>query len=153
MMMSAQLVSILVMFISGIAVGAVIDCTRTVLNEIPSKIIRRFTYLVEWIVWIFLGICTFYFLFLVKGGQWRVVDPLAQIAGIFAYEFIFQKLARLIGRVFVNILIKPVFFMGHLIVRIIHNLIRILLKGIALLARPFYKFYKKYLAKSFQKKK
>ena len=153
MMMSAQLVSILVMFISGIAVGAVIDCTRTVLNEIPSKIIGRFTYLVEWIIWILLGICTFYYLFLVKGGQWRVVDPLAQIAGIFAYEFIFQKIARFFGRVIVTILIKPIFFIGRLVVRIIRTIIHVLLKGIALLVRPIYKLYKKYLAKSFQKKK
>lgn len=152
-MMSAQLVSILVMFMSGIAVGAVIDCTRTVLNEIPSKIMGRFTYVVEWIIWIFLGICTFYFLFLVKGGQWRVVDPLAQIVGILAYEFMFQKIARFFGRVIVNIIFKPIFFILHLIVRVIFNLIRILLKGIAFLVRPIYKFYMKYLGKYFQKKK
>lgn len=152
-MMSAQLVSILVMFMSGIAVGAVIDCTRTVLNEIPSKIMGRFTYIVEWIIWIFLGICTFYFLFLVKGGQWRVVDPLAQIAGILAYEFMFQKIARFFGRVIVSIVFKPIFFTLDLIVRIIFNLIRILLKGIAFLIRPIYKLYKKYLGKYFQKKK
>lgn len=153
MMMSAQLVSILVMFISGIAVGAVIDCTRTLLNEVPSKIMGRFTYLVEWTIWVLLGICTFYFLFVVKGGQWRVVDPLAQIAGIFAYEFIFQRIARFLGRVIVTILIKPIFFIVHLLVQIISSIIRILLKGIALLVRPIYKLYKKYLAKSFQKKK
>ncbi|MEK4423584.1 spore cortex biosynthesis protein YabQ [Solibacillus sp. FSL K6-1523] len=152
-MMSAQLVSILVMFISGIAVGAVIDCTRTVLNEIPSKIMGRFTYIVEWIIWIFLGICTFYFLFLVKGGQWRVVDPLAQIAGIFAYEFIFQKIARFLGRVVINVLIRPILFIGHLIILIIRNVVYVILKSIALLVRPIYKLYKKYLPKSFQKKK
>lgn len=152
-MMSAQLISILVMFMSGIAVGAVIDCTRTILNELPNRLLRRVTHLVELVVWIFLGICTFYFLFSLKGGQWRIVDPLAQITGIFAYEFIFQKIARFIGRVFVAIFIKPLLFIIHLIVRIILKVIRLLQVGIELLIRPFYKLYKKYLSKSFQKMK
>ena len=80
--MSAQLVSMFLMFISGIAVGAVIDCTRTLIWQIPLKWVHQIATFIEWIIWILLGVCTFYLLFLIKGGQWRVVDPLAQIAGI-----------------------------------------------------------------------
>ena len=150
MMMSAQLVSMIVMFISGIAVGAVIDCTRTILNKIPLKIVRRFIVLLEWLVWLFLGISTFYLLFLIKGGQWRFVDPLAQIAGIVAYEFAFQKIARFLGRVFVNIFIKPFFYIGHLFVRIVRGIVRIVVGLIIMIGNPFYKFFKKYLSKAFK---
>lgn len=67
-MMSAQLVSIIVMFISGIAVGAVIDGTRTILGQVPSVNFRKIALLVEWAVWLFLAISTFYLLFLIKGA-------------------------------------------------------------------------------------
>ena len=144
-MMSAQLVSILVMFISGIAVGAIIDCTRILILQIPLKWIHQIAFVIEWIIWLFLGICTFYFLFLIKGGQWRVVDPLAQIAGIVAYEFIFQRFIRFIGRMIVNILFKPVFYIVHFIVRILRTIIRWLIAGIMLLFRPITKLFKKYL--------
>ncbi len=145
MMMSAQLVSIFVMFISGIAVGAVIDCTRYTVRQIPMQFFRSLATIIEWIVWVFLGICTFYFLFLIKGGQWRVVDPLAQIAGIVAYEFIFQKFIRFIGRLIVNILIKPFFYIGHLFVRFVRTIIRWIVAAIVLLTRPIWKLFKKYL--------
>ena len=145
MMMSAQLVSMFVMFISGIAVGAVIDCTRILIWQIPLKWVHQIATFIEWIIWILLGVCTFYLLFLIKGGQWRVVDPLAQIAGIVAYEFIFQRFIRFIGRMIVNILFKPVFYIVHFIVRILRTIIRWLIAGIMLLFRPITKLFKKYL--------
>ena len=149
MMMSAQLVSMFLMFISGIAVGAVIDCTRTLIWQIPLKWVHKVAFFFEWLIWLFLGICTFYLLFLIKGGQWRVVDPLAQIAGIVAYEFIFQKIIRFIGRVIVTILIKPLYYVVRLIVGIVRTLIRWTIAGIVLLFRPITKLFKKYLLKSF----
>ena len=144
-MMSAQLVSMFVMFISGIAVGAVIDCTRILIWQIPLKWVHQIATFIEWIIWILLGVCTFYLLFLIKGGQWRVVDPLAQIAGIVAYEFIFQRFIRFIGRMIVNILFKPVFYIVHFIVRILRTIIRWLIAGIMLLFSPITKLFKKYL--------
>lgn len=150
--MSAQLVSMLVMFISGIAVGAVIDCTRSILSQLPFKGLRKITLLIEWVIWLFLGLCTFYFLFLIKGGNWRVVDPLAQIAGIVMYEFVFQKAARLGGRILVNILIRPFFYVGHLFVRLIRGILRLLVAIIVFLSTPIRKIYKKTWFKTFQKK-
>ena len=148
-MMSAQLISIFSMFISGIAVGAVIDCTRILIWRIPFKWVHQMAFIIEWIIWLFLGICTFYLLFLIKGGQWRVVDPLAQIAGIVAYEFIFQKIIRFIGRMIVIIFIKPSYYVVLLIVRILRTFIRWIVAGIAFLLRPIIKLFKKYLLKSF----
>lgn len=150
--MDAQLVSIVVMFISGVFVGAVIDFVRTMSTSyLNYTFIRRFVFLIECVVWLFLGVCTFYFLFLIKGGQWRFIDPLAQIAGIFSYEIIFQKIFRLIGRIFVNIIVKPFFFIGHMFVHFVRGILRFLIKFVKILATPLYKIYKKFMPKNFQK--
>lgn len=149
-MISAQLVSIFVMFMSGIAVGAVIDLVRVTLHTLG---IHRIAYIIEWLVWIILGICTFILLFLVKGGQWRAVDPIAQIAGIFAYELLFQNFFRLLGRILVNSIIKPFYFIGRLFVHIVRHIIIILIKIIKSLTKPIYRFFSKKTANVFQKRK
>ena len=149
-MMSAQLVSILVMFISGIAVGVVIDLVRTTLQTLG---IHRIAFLVEWLIWLVLGVCTFVLLFFVKGGQWRVIDPMAQIAGIFVYALLFQRIFRLIGRVLVNSIIKPIYFVGYLVVHIIRKIIIIFVKVLVFLFHPIYIFFYKKMENIFQKKR
>ena len=151
-MMSAQLVSIIVMFISGIAVGAVIDGTRTILGQVPSVNFRKIALLVEWAVWLFLAISTFYLLFLIKGGHWRFVDPLAQIVGIISYELFFQNIIRFMGRLIVNILIKPLYYIGHIFVALIRKIIKFLVRLCVLLTNPIFKFFEKYLLKTFKTK-
>lgn len=150
MMMSAQLVSIFIMFMSGIAVGAVIDGVRISLQFFG---VHRLVFLLEWLMWGLLGICTFYFLFLIKGGEWRVVDPLAQIAGIISYELLFQKIFRLVGRFFVNSIIKPFYFIGHLFVQVVRKIIIILVRLIKILVGPIHGFFSNILSNAFQKKR
>lgn len=152
-MMSVQLVSILVMFISGIAVGAIIDFIRINIQYIPLKNVRRVTWLFEWFVWLLLGITTFYLLFLVKGGQWRFVDPLAQIAGIATYELIFQKSVRFLGRLLFNLLIRPILFIGHVFAKIIRSIIRLVIGLFIFIFHPIYKVFKTCYLKIFKRKK
>lgn len=151
--MSVQLVSILVMFISGIAVGAIIDFIRINIQYIPLKNVRRVTWLFEWFVWLLLGITTFYLLFLVKGGQWRFVDPLAQIAGIATYELIFQKSVRFLGRLLFNLLIRPILFIGHVFAKIIRSIIRLVIGLFIFIFHPIYKVFKTCYLKIFKRKK
>ena len=148
-MMSAQLISIIIMFISGIAVGAVIDCTRTILQNIPVKRVRYIKTFIEWSIWLALGVSTFYFMFLIKGGQWRVVDPLAQIAGIITYEFMLQRIFRFLGRLFVTIVIKPIFYLVQLVIRFIQMILRWITGFFLFVTRPIYKLFKKILLKTF----
>lgn len=150
--MSAQLVSIIVMFVSGIAVGAVIDGTRTIVGQVPPIIFRKMVLLIEWCVWLFLAISTFYLLFLIKGGHWRFVDPLAQILGIISYELFFQNITRFIGRLIVNIFIKPIYYIGHLFVALIRKLIKLIVRLFILLTKPIFKVFEKYLIKNFKSK-
>ena len=144
-MMSAQLVSIIIMFISGIAVGAAIDGTRTILGQVPFQFFHKIALLVEWLVWLFLAISTFYLLFLIKGGQWRFVDPLAQILGIISYELIFQNITRFIGRIIVNIFIRPLCYVGHVIFTIFRKFIRILMNFGVFITNPIFKIINKFL--------
>lgn len=148
--MSAQLVSILVMFISGIAVGAVIDFIRINIYYIPLKNIRRVTWLFEGLVWLFLGMSTFYLLFLVKGGQWRFVDPLAQIAGIATYELVFQNSVRFIGRLLFNLFLRPILFIGYVFAKVIRSIIKLVIAFIVFISYPIVKVFKKYWLKTFK---
>ena len=150
--MSAQLVSILVMFVSGIAVGAVIDGTRTIVGQVPHIIFRKMVVLIEWCVWLFLAISTFYLLFLIKGGHWRFVDPAAQLLGIISYELFFQNITRFIGRLIVNIIIKPIYYIGHMFVALIRKIIKLIVKLLVLLTNPIFKVFEKYLIKNFKSK-
>ena len=152
-MMSEQLVSIIVMFISGIAVGAIIDCTRFLIDRFLSyTVLRHMATVIELVVWTFLGIVTFYLLFLIKGGQWRFLDPLAQIAGIFFYEALLQNVFRFIGRLVVNIFIKPIYFVGHLFVATTRKILRIILKIFKVPIIFIYKIFMKFLPNRFQKR-
>ncbi len=128
--MSAQLVSMIVMFLAGVMVGAAIDCIRTLISYCSTKsIIYKLSYIIEVTFWIILGGVTFYLLFLVKGGDWRAVDALAQILGIFAYDLLFQRILRFIGRCLVNIIFRPIFFVAHIFVVVIRNIVRMAYRG------------------------
>lgn len=141
--MSEQLVSTFVMFLAGIMVGAVIDCIRHMTSSLPKKsIFYKLSPFIEIVFWAILGTITFYFLFLIKGGEWRAIDPIAQIAGIISYDLFFQPILRFIGRVFVNITIRPVLFVGRLVFLIIRKIIHIVIRIVKLLVRPFSKIYK-----------
>ena len=152
MTINEQVVSILIMALSGLLIGAIVDCTRFSLGALSQKsILKRMGYGVELIVWALLGALTFYILFTIKGGEWRLVDPLAQILGIFLYESVFQRYFRFIGRVFVLLIIKPIIAIIKLIKSIIYNTIRLVIRIILIMLIPFYKIYNKFLKKHIQK--
>lgn len=141
--MSVQLISTAVMFLAGIMVGAVIDCIRCMLLLLPKKsVIYKLSFLIELVCWLILGIITFYFLFMLKGGEWRVVDPLAQLAGIVAYDLFFQPVFRFIGRMFTVLIIKPVLFIVTFVFLVVRNVIRIFVRILNFLFRPITKLYK-----------
>lgn len=152
MTISEQVVSILIMALSGLLVGATVDCTRYLLSALsPKSILRRMGYGVELTVWALLGALTFYILFNIKGGEWRLVDPLAQVLGIFLYESVFQRYFRFFGRVFIILIIKPIIAIIHFIYWFITGILKILIRIISFILKPFYKIYSKFLKKHFKK--
>ena len=141
--MSVQLISTAVMFLAGIMVGAVIDCIRYMLLLLPKRsVIYKLSFFIELICWLILGIITFYFLFMLKGGEWRVVDPLAQLAGIIAYDLFFQPIFRFIGRMFTVLMIKPVLFIVTFVFLVVRSIIRVFVRILNFLFRPITKLYR-----------
>lgn len=152
MTINEQVVSMLIMALSGLLVGAIIDCVRFTLGALsPKSILRRMGYGVELIVWAVLGGLTFYILFTIKGGEWRLVDPLAQILGIFLYESIFQPYFRFAGRVFILLVIKPIIAIIKFIFYVIRGIIGLVIRIVVILLTPFYMIYNKFLKTHIQK--
>lgn len=147
MILTSQTISIFIMLCSGIIMGACLDGFRVFWSTRKHWRLYSSYRLFEWLMWIFFGIGTFYLLFLIKGGAWRYLDPLAQFIGIFIYSVALKKISRFIGSVLQVLIIKPIYFFVHVFVMIIHQLIRmfiLLVKRILFL--PLYlirKFFKK----------
>ena len=141
--MSVQLISTAVMFLAGIMVGAVIDWIRYMLSMLPNKsVIYKISFFIELICWLALGILTFYFLFMLKGGGWRIVDPLAQMAGIITYDLFFQSIFRFAGRMFILLTIRPILFIITFAFLLVRNVLYMFVRILNFFFRPIIKFYK-----------
>jgi len=152
MIVSEQFVQLLVMVLSGIAVGFIIDSVRLIVFSTPKRSsLRKWMMVFELLTWILLGGLTYYLLFWLKDGAWRAYDPLAQIAGIFLYQTFFQTFLRFIARILVNITWRPFWFIVRLIITIIRQILKIIIDICIFVLRPFVKIYS-YLSNTFLKK-
>lgn len=153
MTLSVQFLSLLAMIGTGIAAGAFIDMIGTGTAHAGKKsIIRRRAAWFEVIGWILIGSGTFYILFLVRDGAWRIYDPVAQISGMLLYATFFYRPLRLLGRVLLMLIVKPVWFVIHLIVSLIRQIIRLVSKLVALPLRPVVKLFRIMAGKLFNKR-
>ena len=143
MSLSVQFLSLLAMIGTGIVAGAFMDMIGIGTAHAGKKsFIRKRAAWFEIIGWILVGCGTFYILYLVRDGAWRMYDPLAQISGLLLYASFFYKPFRFLGRVILMLLIKPIWFMIHLLVSVVRQVIRIVVKIIAFLFMPFVKLYR-----------
>ncbi|GLC90403.1 spore cortex biosynthesis protein YabQ [Lysinibacillus piscis] len=152
MIVSEQFFQLIVMILSGIAVGFIIDSVRLITFSTSKKsILRKWAIFLEFITWIVLGCLSYYLLFWLKDGAWRAYDPLAQIAGIFLYQAFLQGFFRFVARVIVAITWKPFWWIVRLIFALLQQIIRFFFNIGLLLVRPFVKIYS-YLSYTFFKK-
>ena len=107
--------SLAVMLLSGMLVGALFDCLRATAITLKIKHYKKLIIIIEIIFWIIMGCATFYLLLVVKHGDWRVVDSLVQIAGIFIYSTILYKPSRFIGALLFKLLSIPFILIGHVL--------------------------------------
>uniref|UniRef100_UPI00406BF89A spore cortex biosynthesis protein YabQ n=1 Tax=Psychrobacillus sp. FSL H8-0483 TaxID=2921389 RepID=UPI00406BF89A len=153
MTLSLQFFSLLLMTLSGVLVGAIIEGTRFITDNFPRRsLIFKYRIALEILVWILLGIGTFYILFNVRDGIWRIYDPLAQIVGILLYEQFFQPVFRLAGRIFLRLIVQPIWFILRLIVTILRKIVNFILLIIGVLLKPFRFLYQKIWHLALQKK-
>lgn len=152
MILSHQTVSIVVMFFSGLIIGATIDAFRFFWLYRKTTRLYKVHRFFELFLWIGFGIATFYLLFLIKGGVWRLIDPIAQFFGIFAYEKIMKRPFRAIGRVFNFIIIRPIKWLGLLVFGSIRFILNFTLNFIINIIKFLLKPFIKPLLKKFRKK-
>nr|WP_170232742.1 spore cortex biosynthesis protein YabQ [Sporosarcina luteola] len=127
---------------TGIGAGASMDLIGTGIDAAGKRsIIRKYAVLLEVIGWIIVGCASFYILFLVRDGAWRMYDPVAQICGMLLYASIFHRPFRFFGRLLNMLLIKPVWFVILFIIRVISGIFRLLFKILLFLLKPFFYLY------------
>ena len=153
MSLSVQFLSLLAMIGTGIVAGAFMDMIGTSTAHAGKKsIIRKRAVWLEVIGWVLIGCGTFYILYLVRDGAWRIYDPFAQVSGMMLYVTIFYKPFRLLGRVLLVLFIKPLWFFVRLIVLIIRKIILFIARIIVVLCTPFVKLYRIISRKLFKRR-
>ncbi|MEZ7173465.1 spore cortex biosynthesis protein YabQ [Sporosarcina sp. OR05] len=151
MSLSVQFLSLLAMIGTGIGAGAFMDLIGTGIDKVGKKsVIRKYSVLIEVIGWILIGCASFYVLFVVRDGAWRMYDPFAQVSGMLLYASIFHRPFRFFGRIVNMLIIRPIVFIILLVVRIIRALFRLVVRIVMLLATPFIYVYKKVYSSLFQ---
>ncbi|MHC8514814.1 spore cortex biosynthesis protein YabQ [Sporosarcina sp. ITBMC105] len=151
MSLSVQFLSLLAMIGTGIGAGAFMDLIGTGIDKVGKKsMIRKYSVLIEVIGWILIGCASFYVLFVVRDGAWRMYDPFAQVSGMLLYASIFHRPFRFFGRIVNMLIIRPIVFVILLVVRIIRALFRLVVRIVMVLATPFIYVYKKVYSSLFQ---
>jgi len=131
------------MIVSGVVVGAIIEGLRFVTESTPRRsFLYKYRIYMEIVAWIVLGLGTFYILYSVRDGIWRIYDPLAQLLGILLYEQVFQPVFRFAGRVFLRLIVRPLWFILKLLTTLILKLIQILARILGILLTPVTYIYK-----------
>ncbi|MBO2536752.1 spore cortex biosynthesis protein YabQ [Rummeliibacillus suwonensis] len=137
MTVSEQFLSIAALIASGVIGAACIDLVRTFSHYAPPKSLWRKGYIIfELSTWILLGIGTFLLLMIVRDGEWHFVDFLSQLAGFCLYQLCLQGIFRFIGRMIDRLVIQPIFFMWHLFMSLIRQIIRLIVAIFKIITFP-----------------
>lgn len=153
MTLSLQFFSLLLMVFSGILVGAIIEGTRFVTGSFPRRtLVYKYRVVLEIFTWLVLGFVSFYILFEVRDGVWRIYDPLAQIVGILLYDQLFQPGFRLLGRIFLRLIVQPIWWIIHFIWLVITKIIHLIWLLISFFFKPFHFLFQKTWHLALQKK-
>jgi hypothetical protein len=148
MTISYQFLSLLAMILSGVATGFLVESFRDSCQALrPGALLRRYQGFFEILLWLGLGIASFYLLFYLRDGTWRIYDPCAQIVGIISYELWFRKPMLLGRRVFMRLIVQPIWWIIHLIVTIIRHIVRLLVKICMTILWPLKKLVEKVFEK------
>lgn len=118
--------SLVVLLVSGVIIGACIDCWRVYSRRLPYKWRRFLRVPIELILWLLAGIISFYLLYIWQDGKWRMIDFTVQLSGIWLYDRFFFRVIRLIIRIIVYIIVNPFL----VVLKILWKLITIIFTGL-----------------------
>lgn len=132
------------MIASGVATGFLVESFRDITNSIrPKFFLRKYRYLLEIVLWTMLGLASYVLLFYLRDGNWRIYDPLAQIAGIGCYGLWFRSPLLVVRRIVVRLIIQPVWWIIYHILLIIQYIIRIITRIVMIIISPLVKIIRK----------
>lgn len=150
MSLTVQFISLLVMVCTGIIAGAIIDHLQMLSIAHHPKKSTRFLYIgIEVMGWIGVGCWTFYMLYLVRDGAWRIYDPFAQLSGLLLYSSFFYKPFRFVSRLVYLIVIAPILWMFSLVWRIIKALLSILYTPFIIFYQVIHRIFRRFLRNPF----
>ncbi|MDS9473282.1 spore cortex biosynthesis protein YabQ [Sporosarcina pasteurii] len=151
MSLSVQFFSLLAMIGTGIVAAAMIDMIGTGTAHAGKKsFVRRHAVIIEVIGWIIAGCWTFTILYTVRDGAWRIYDPFAQLSGMLLYASFFHKPFRVVGKVILLVIIKPIWLIFRAIVSVINRLFLFIIWILTLLSKPFVSIFRKLNRKLFK---
>lgn len=152
MSLSVQFFSLLAMIGTGIVAAALIDIIGTGIAHAGKRsLIRKHRILLEVVGWILVGFWTFTILYRVRDGAWKIYDPFAQLSGLYLYISIFHRPLRVLGRMILVLLLKPIWFVLRAILLMINYLFKGIIKFFKILSTPFISIFRKFLGKYFKK--
>ncbi len=153
MSLSVQLFSLLAMIGTGIVAAALIDAIGTgVAYGEKGSLVRKYATIIEVIGWIFVGCWAFLILYIVRDGAWRIYDPLAQFSGLLLYVSFFHRPFRFVGRIFLLLLIKPIWFVLTVIYSMVKSVLNVIGRLLKLSFNPFVLIFRKLTKKPFKNK-
>lgn len=136
---------------TGIVAAAMIDMIGTGTAHAGKKsFVRRHAVIIEVIGWIIAGCWTFTILYTVRDGAWRIYDPFAQLSGMLLYASFFHKPFRVVGKVILLVIIKPIWLIFRAIVSVINRLFLFIIWILTLLSKPFVSIFRKLNRKLFK---
>lgn len=146
MTISYQFLSLLAMIVSGVATGFLVESFRDSCQALrPRALLRRYQKIIEIFLWLGLGIASFYLLFQLRDGTWRIYDPCAQLVGIILYELWFRRPLLFVRHVFMRLIVYPIWWVIQLIIRIIRSIVLLFVKICMIPIRPIIKLITKIL--------
>jgi hypothetical protein len=152
MTLSYQFLSLLAMIASGVATGFLVESFRDMAFAFrPQFLIRKYRFFFEILLWAFLGCASYILLFYLRDGAWRIYDPMAQIVGIGCYELWFRRPLLFGRRLFMRLIVRPIWWIISLVVSFIRTIIRIFMRIILIFINPIIKLIKKMYPITLQK--
>lgn len=152
MSLSVQFFSLLAMIGTGIVAAAMIDMIGTGIAHAGKRSsIRKHSILLEVIGWVLVGLWTFTVLYRVRDGAWKIYDPFAQLSGLYLYISFLYRPLRVLGRVILILVLKPIWFVLQVVLTITYYSGKWIVKLLGILYTPFAPIFSKSLRKHFKK--
>ncbi|AYC30689.1 spore cortex biosynthesis protein YabQ [Paenisporosarcina cavernae] len=151
--MTHEFLQLVTLTFSGIVIGAVIDWLQDVLALLrPTKKNRWIKAGIIVFAWAIFGVATFFLLWRLTFGEWRIYDPVAQFIGMMMYGYWFRDAVLIIRKILYLLVFRPIYFILHSLVYVIRQVVRAIFYIFWVFIWPIRSIWNKYFQKYLKKK-